>query len=324
MKSYCYSVEKAKKEKYEVNCFKISLLFLIPILLCLIFGYLALKVNVGFLTIGIITIITYITLSVLNIVQCGKAKLISIVKYTDNALYILINNNLDDLSWFVATNNILKKYTIGAIAGTTISMKLLNNVNEKYKYLSKLMTNEEFLRLIFEDSKNKISKGIEIYKIMSINSYIINDNSIEFEFDGFEKSNCLLYKGKKYKLLNVYNDFDELGNTIKEYNDIGMDSIEINSKKEKEYNLLFEKNYKMLKNFFNIFIFTTVLNLINTFLIKFNPSIIICIQTMIFSVIAMYFEPTKNTNLNNKKINHILKYSIFIFILNIILIYLRC
>ena len=98
-------------------------------------------------------------------------------------------------------------------------MKLLNNVNEKYEYLSKLMTNEEFLRLIFEDSKNKISKGIEIYKIMSINSYIINDNSIEFEFDGFEKSNCLLYKGKKYKLLNVYNDFDELGNTIKEYNE---------------------------------------------------------------------------------------------------------
>lgn len=322
MKSYCYDVEIAKNGRYGASNSKIVLLFLISCLLCFVFGFLALKVNIIFLTIGIIAIIAYICLGVLNIVQCRKARLISVVKYDDNALYLLINNNLNNLGWFASVNNILKKSTLGAIAGTITSINLLHDVNEKYEYLSKLMKNKDFLKLILENSKNKISKGIEIYKILNINNYIIKDDSIEFNFDGFEKSQCLIYKGKKYKLLNVYNDFDELKNTIKEYKDIDMNSIKVNLKKEKEYNSLFEKNYKIYKNSFNIFVFTTVINLLNTFLIKFDSSIFVCIQTIIFSVIVMYWEPTKNTNLNNRKIDYILKYSILLFIVNFILMFI--
>ena len=46
------------------------------------------------------------------------------------------------------------------------------------------------------------------------NSYLKGQKNGEVRIPALKN---LTYKGKKYKLLNVYNDFDELGNTIKEY-----------------------------------------------------------------------------------------------------------
>lgn len=318
MKSYCYSVEKAQKKHYNVNFVKIFLIFLIPILFCCIFGYLALRFNAYLIFIGFILSIIYIVISVVNLIQYGKSKMISIVNY-ENALYLLINNNVNDVSWISAANNLLKKSIIGSVASTTISVSMLNNTAKKYEFLAYLMNNEEFIKTILNDSKNKLAKGIEIYKIMNINSYIENNRGIKLVFDGFEMSNCIMFKSKKINLLNVYNNFDEFVNLVKEYKKVSEETIKIDSKKTNKYNELFNKNNKIYNLFTYVYLITTLFNLINLFIINLNQSIILFIQTIIFCIILAYYEPTQNTNINGKDINKNIKYSLIMLGINLVI-----
>lgn len=318
MKSYCYSVEKAQKKHYNVNFVKIFLIFLIPILFCCIFGYLALRFNAYLIFIGFILSIIYIVISVVNLIQYGKSKMISIVNY-ENALYLLINNNVNDVSWISAANNLLKKSIIGSVASTIISVSMLNNTAKKYEFLAYLMNNEEFIKTILNDSKNKLAKGIEIYKIMNINSYIENNRGIKLVFDGFEMSNCIMFKSKKINLLNVYNNFDEFVNLVKEYKKVSEETIKIDSKKTNKYNELFNKNNKIYNLFTYVYLITTLFNLINLFIINLNQSIILFIQTIIFCIILAYYEPTQNTNINGKDINKNIKYSLIMLGINLVI-----
>lgn len=318
MKSYCYSVEKAQKKHYDVNFVKIFLIFLIPILFCCIFGYLALRFNAYLIFIGFILSIIYIVISVVNLIQYGKSKMISIVNY-ENALYLLINNNVNDVSWISAANNLLKKSIIGSVASTIISASMLNDTAKKYEFLAYLMNNEEFIKTILNDSKNKLAKGIEIYKIMNINSYIENNRGIKLVFDGFEMSNCIMFKSKKINLLNVYNNFDEFVNLVKEYKKVSEETIKTDSKKTNKYNELFNKNNKIYNLFTYVYLITTLFNLINLFIINLNQSIILFIQTIIFCIILAYYEPTQNTNINGKDINKNIKYSLIMLGINLVI-----
>lgn len=319
MKSYCYSAERAQKKHYDVSFMKIFLLFLIPILCCCISGYLALKFNVALIIIIVFLLsIIYIAIGVTNIVRYGKSKMLSIVNY-ENALYLLINNNKNDASWISAANKYIKKSIVGGIASTAISVSMLSDTKKKYEFLSYLMNNEEFIKTILNDPRNKLAKGIEIHKIININSYIENNKGITLTFDGLEMSNCIMFKNKKVNLLNVYNNFEELVSLVKEYKKINEETIKINSKKTNEYNKLFNKNNKIYNIFTYVYLIITLLNLINLFAVNLNQSIILFAQTIIFCIILAYYEPTKNTNINGKDINKNLKYSLIMLVINIVI-----
>ena len=317
MKSYCYSAEKAKKNKLYFNTTEVLKTILYALLISGIVGFLALKVNFIFMVVGLIIIPLFIIYNVLRLVKIRTLSLTSIVRDNNGNLYLIINNNMNDLSWFVAADNILKKSFLGAAVGTTVSIELHHDVNKKYEILKQIMSNEKFLNLIIENPKDEIANGIEIYKIIKINNCNLSKNSISFDYDGFEMSNSVIFNDKKCVLLNVYEDFEELNSIIKNYKEINKNSIIINSEKEKEYSLLFEKNYKILKSVFYLYSFISVFDIISI-LFKFNFPLII-IETILFCIIAAYYETSKNTNLQGKKeVKNILNYTFVLLIINFI------
>lgn len=327
MKGYCYNNEKAKKFRYSASGIKVALLFIIPILLCCILGFLANKVNAMFIYVCMFGSIGYIIWGVLNFVQCNKAGLISIVKYKDNALYLLINNNLTDLSWYRAVNKLLENSAIGTIAGGVVSIKLLKNATAMNEYLKTLMNNEVFLEEVLEKPDSKIANGIEIYKIMNINSSVLKDGYIRFNYDGFEKSNNLLFKNVDFKLLNVYDDFDELCNNIKEYKKVNEDTISINERERKKYSRLFNKNYTIFKIMIVIFLVTALFNIIDLFFLNmislYIKSAFFFIRVVSFCLIIAYYEPTKNTNIDGINIKKHLIYTSCGVMVNLLAFFMR-
>ncbi|MCI6266034.1 MAG: hypothetical protein MR598_04230 [Erysipelotrichaceae bacterium] len=323
MKSYCYSVEKAQKNKLYFNNITILKMIVYSMLIIGITAFLALKINVMFVFLGLIIIVLFIIYNVLRMVKSKTLSLTSIVKDDNNSLYLIINNNTNDLSWIVAANNILKKSFFGEVLGTTVSIKLLHDASKKYEALKQIMSNEKFLNLIIENPKDQIANGIEIYKIIKINNCVLSKNSISFNYDGFEMSNSLIFNGKECVLLNVYENFEELSSIVKNYNEINKDSLVMNSQKEKEYSLLFEKNYKILKSVFYLYSAISVLDILCSILFRFNFNLII-IETILFCVILMYYEASKNTNLQGKKeIKNTLKYTFVLLILNFISMFIQ-
>ena len=251
--------------------------------------------------ISIILIIWYI----LNVVKYRRACLKIFVKDDNtNDIYLIINNNLSNLSWM----NTISKFVLGQ-PSLLVNDYIYNKSIEEYNQIQKVMSNEKILKWIIENPKDKKSKGIEIYKILSINSlFSKNNNETKINFDGLELSNDLVFNNKDELLLNVYSNYDELKEVLQNCKqDYNFDDLKINDKMQKEYNNLFNKNYHKLKFTFILYFISVILGIlsmllsvlgVNIALLEFSSVILLA---LLFSIVLMFFEPTKNTNLHGKK-----------------------
>lgn len=136
--------KKQKRINYILNTTEVLKTILYALLISGIVGFLALKVNFIFMVVGLIIIPLFIIYNVLRLVKIRTLSLTSIVRDNNGNLYLIINNNMNDLSWFVAADNILKKSFLGAAVGTTVSIKLLHDVNKKYEILKQLCLTKNF------------------------------------------------------------------------------------------------------------------------------------------------------------------------------------
>lgn len=300
MKVYFYDYQKAQNNHYSFSISKIVLFIVICTLLIFAgLGLTFLTNNFIFMLlfpVSIVLIIWYI----LNVIKYRRASLKTFVKDNNtNDIYLIINNNLSDLSWM----NTISKFVLGQ-PSFLVNDYMYNKSIEEYNQIQKVMSNEKILKWIIENPKDKKSKGIEIYKILSINSlFSKNNNETKINFDGLELSNDLVFNNKDELLLNVYSNYDELKEVLQNCkHDYNFDDLKINDKMQKEYNNLFKKNYHKLKFTFILYFISVTLGIISIFLnialLEFGSVILFA---LLFSIVLMFFEPTKNTNLHGKK-----------------------
>lgn len=304
MKVYFYDYQKAQNNHYSFSISKIVLFIVICTLLIFTgLGLTFLTNNFIFMLlfpVSIVLIIWYI----LNVIKYRRASLKTFVKDNNtNDIYLIINNNLSDLSWM----NTISKFVLGQ-PSFLVNDYMYNKSIEEYNQIQKVMSNEKILKWIIENPKDKKSKGIEIYKILSINSlFSKNNNETKINFDGLELSNDLVFKNKDELLLNVYSDYEELNKELQNckqgYN---FDDLKINDKMQKKYNNLFNENYHRLRFTFVLYFISVILGILSMFLSALGVNIVftefgsVILIALFFSIVLMLFEPTKNTNLCGK------------------------